>query len=56
MLKTMFLAAFAVPSLTAAIAPVANAASFGRSATAYHQGPYDNMANSLGGRYVGGGD
>lgn len=56
MMKTLFLTAFAAPSLTAAIAPVANAASFGRPATAYHQGPYDNMANSLGGRYVGGGD
>ena len=55
-MKTMILAAFAALSLTAAIAPVANAASFGRTALTSHQGPYDNTANSLGGRYVGGGD
>jgi len=55
-MKTMILAAFAALSLTAAIAPMANAASSGRTTTTYHQGPYDNTANSLGGRYVGGGD
>ncbi|HEY4173502.1 MAG TPA: hypothetical protein VGM42_10775 [Rhodopila sp.] len=56
MMKTLFLAAFAALSLITVIAPVADAASFGRPATAYHQGPYDNTANSLGGRYVGEGD
>lgn len=56
MMKNLFLAAFAALSLTAAIAPVANAASFGRPTATYHQGSYDNTSNSLGGRYVGGGD
>jgi hypothetical protein len=47
-MKKMILAAFTALSLTAAIAPLASAATA-------HSGPYDNTANSLGGRYVGGG-
>jgi hypothetical protein len=47
-MKKMILAAFTALSLTAAIAPLASAATV-------HSGPYDNTANSLGGRYVGGG-
>jgi hypothetical protein len=47
-MKKMILAAFTALSLTAAIAPLAGAATA-------HSGPYDNTANSLGGRYVGGG-
>ena len=54
-MKKMFLAAFAALSLTAAVAPLANAATYS-GATFQHQGPYDTTANSLGGRYVGGGD
>ena len=54
-MKKMFLAAFAALSLTAAFAPLANAATF-VGATSQHQGPYDNTGNSLGGRFVGGGD
>jgi hypothetical protein len=42
-MKKMILAAFTVLSLTAAIAPLASAAT----------GPYDNTANSLGGRNAG---
>jgi hypothetical protein len=48
-MKNLILAAFAALSLSAAMAPLANAAT-------QHTGPYDNTANSLGGRYVGGGD
>lgn len=44
-MKKMILAAFTALSLTAAIAPLANAAT--------HSGPYDNTANSLGGRSAG---
>jgi hypothetical protein len=44
-MKKMILAAFTALSLTAAIAPLASAAT--------HQGPYDNTANSLGGRNAG---
>jgi len=40
-MKNMILAAFAALSLTAAIAPVANAATFGAS----HQGSYDNTGH-----------
>ena len=40
-MKNLILAAFAALSLSAAIVPLANAA------TASHQGPYDNTANSL---------
>jgi hypothetical protein len=46
-LKKLLLAAFTALSLTAAIAPLASAAT--------PSGPYDNTANSLGGRWVGGG-
>jgi len=55
-MKTMILAAFAALSLSAAIAPLAQAATFSAAQTSARQGPYDNTANSLGGRYVGGGD
>lgn len=50
------LAALTVLSLGAG---VANAQSYTHSVpqqTASHQGPYDNTGNSLGGRFVGGGD
>jgi hypothetical protein len=49
-MKKIILATFTALSLTAAIAPLANAAT--------HSGPYDNTANSLGGRNAGtyGGD
>jgi hypothetical protein len=46
-MKKIFLAAFTALSLTAAIAPLASAA--------LPTGPYDNTANSLGGRWAGGG-
>jgi hypothetical protein len=46
-MKNLILAAFAALSLSAAIAPLANAA-----ATS-HQGPYDNTANSLNRNAVG---
>jgi hypothetical protein len=45
-MKKIILAAFTALSLTAAIAPLASAASV-------HSGPYDNTANSLGGRNAG---
>ena len=45
-MKKMILAVFTALSLTAAIAPLASAASV-------HSGPYDNTANSLGGRNAG---
>jgi hypothetical protein len=44
-MKKMILAAFTALTLTAAIAPLANAAA--------PSGPYDNTANSLGGRNAG---
>jgi hypothetical protein len=55
-MKKMFLAALTVLSLGAG---VANAQSYSHAAPSQntaHQGPYDNTANSLGGRFVGGGD
>jgi hypothetical protein len=55
-MKTMILAAFASLSLSAGLAPVVQAATLNSAQSAVHQGPYDNTANSLGGRYVGGGD
>ena len=55
-MKNLFLAAFAALSLTAALAPMANAASFGQPTTAQHQGSYGNAGNSLGSQFVGGGD
>jgi hypothetical protein len=53
-MKSFILAAIAALSLTAGIAPVANAASFGRPDSTNRQGPYDNTANSHGNNYVGG--
>jgi len=47
-MKNMILAAFAALSLTAAIAPMANAATFGSPHTTSHQGPYDNTGNGPG--------
>jgi hypothetical protein len=44
-MKNMILAAFAALSLTAAIAPVASAATFGMSQSTYHSGPYDNTGH-----------
>jgi hypothetical protein len=44
-MKKIILAAFTALSLTAAIAPIASAAT--------PSGPYDNTANSLGGRFAG---
>jgi hypothetical protein len=55
-MKTMILAAFAALSLSAGIAQFAQAAPLASAQTSVHQGPYDNTANSLGGRFVGGGD
>jgi hypothetical protein len=54
-MKTTILAAFAALSLSAGIAPVVQAATLNSTQSAVHQGPYDNTANSLGGRFVGGG-
>ena len=51
-MRKIILAAFTALSLTAAIAPLASAAPVNASG---HSGPYDNTANSLGGRCVGGG-
>jgi uncharacterized membrane protein len=53
-MKTMILAAFAALSLSAAIAPLAQAAPWSSAQTATHQGPYDNTANTPGNQYVGG--
>jgi hypothetical protein len=55
-MKKLVLAVFAALSLTAGIAPTAYALTDESPQTTSHQGPYDNTANSLGGRYVGGGD
>jgi hypothetical protein len=44
-MKNFFLAAIAALSLTAAIAPVANAA---LPSSTYHSGPYDNTGNGPG--------
>ncbi len=43
-MKNLILAAFAALSLTAAIAPVANA-TIGLPHNAFHTGPYDNTGN-----------
>jgi hypothetical protein len=43
-MKFLIRAAFAALSL-AAIAPVANAATFGTPQSTYHQGPYDNTGH-----------
>ncbi|WP_428487118.1 hypothetical protein [Rhodopila sp.] len=53
-MKTMILAAFAAMTLTAAVAPAANAAIFSSPHTTY-QGPYDNTGNGPGGTWMGGG-
>jgi hypothetical protein len=50
-MKKIFLAALTVLSLTAGIAQMASAAVYSN-----HTGPYDNTANSLGGRFIGGSD
>jgi hypothetical protein len=55
-MKKFLLAAVAALSLTAGLAPMAHAYIAGSPHTTYHSGPYDNTNNSLGGRYVGGGD
>jgi hypothetical protein len=52
-MRTLILAAFAALSLSAAVAPMANAATAGFWQTAQHAGPYDNTANSLSGRTAG---
>jgi hypothetical protein len=44
-MKTMILAAFAALSLTAAIAPVVHAATFGTQSNTTRQGSYDNTGN-----------
>ncbi len=47
-MKNLILAAFAALSLTAAIAPVANAAIWGVPHSTYHSGPYDNTGRGPG--------
>ncbi len=44
-ISVMTRAAFAALCLTAALAPVANAAISGRPATTHRAGPYDNTGN-----------
>jgi hypothetical protein len=44
-MKNFVLAALAALSLTAAIAPVANAALPSRAGSSYHSGPYDNTGH-----------
>jgi hypothetical protein len=51
-MKSMILAAFAALVLTAGVAQTAHAFP-GEPQVTRHSGPYDNTANSLGGRYVG---
>ena len=51
-MKSVILAAFAALILTAGIAQTAHAFP-GEPQVTRHSGPYDNTANSLGGRYVG---
>jgi hypothetical protein len=41
-MKNLILAAFAALSLTAAIAPLASAATSGFPSSTHHSGPYDN--------------
>jgi hypothetical protein len=55
-MKNVVLAAVAAVCLAAAVAPAAHAFTTGFPHPATHSGPYDNTKNSLGGRYVGGGD
>nr|WP_294503083.1 hypothetical protein [uncultured Rhodopila sp.] len=47
-MKSFLLAAIAALSLTAAIAPAANAFTRGVPHTTYHSGPYDNTGNGPG--------
>ena len=47
-MRSLILAAFAALSLSAAIAPVANAASWGVAHGNYHSGPYDNTGRGPG--------
>ncbi|HEY1410849.1 MAG TPA: hypothetical protein VGF36_01850 [Rhodopila sp.] len=54
-MKKLVLAVLAALGLTAGMSPMAHAYIVGSPHTTYHNGPYDNTANSLGGRYVGGG-
>ena len=44
-MKNLILAAFAALSLTAAVAPLANAALPGGVGSSHHTGPYDNTGN-----------
>jgi hypothetical protein len=53
-MKNMILAAFAGLSLTAAVAPMANAQSLSHGWTSQASGPYDNTANSLNRNVIGG--
>jgi hypothetical protein len=50
-MKKVLLAALTVLSLSVAVAPLASAA-----VSSNHKGPHDNIANNLGGRYIGGSD
>ena len=60
-MKRLILVASAAFSLAACSGPTMNGGSDvattlpGAPHTAYHTGPYDNTANSLGGTWVGGG-
>jgi hypothetical protein len=47
-MRNLILAAFAALSLTAALAPVASAATSGLPHSTYHSGPYDNTSHSPG--------
>lgn len=47
-MKQLILAAFAALSLTAGIAPMAHAFTYGTPHNTYHSGPYDNTGNSPG--------
>jgi hypothetical protein len=47
-MRNLFLAALAAVSLTAAIAPATNAATWGSPRSTYHSGPYDNTGNGPG--------
>jgi hypothetical protein len=53
-MKKIFVAALTVLSLSAAVAPLADAASLGQGWTVQHSGPYDNTANSLNRNVFGG--
>jgi hypothetical protein len=61
-MRRLVLIVAATLSLAACAGPSVNGSSdstqsvLGGSHATAHTGPYDNTANSLGGRYVGGGD